>query len=263
MDSVVEVDLFGWFFDGDLGVEVAVDGGAVVGVGFGFLDVLFAGTDVEVDAGAGVAPGRFDAWLTGDLADPARSRVWQSPGPIIRPSETWRSADAIGVRETSFGARTPTVTNEAVYFVDGFDVVAVDRVARTTELFRLTPGADDGPVSPGAPTVVDGRIHVAYSGSKDSIWTSNLVVVDLESGRILWQWGQTSDRALLPVAVTDEVVALVANTEVLVVDRDTGGERWSHTLVGDLSPNEVLAADGALIVRDSRLRAFDLATGTE
>ncbi|MCP5028407.1 MAG: Hsp70 family protein [Actinomycetia bacterium] len=246
------------------------------------------------DAGVGVAPGRFDTWLTGDLADPARSRDWQSPGPITRPSEVWRSADAIGgtavavdgvlyasfedqtvraidlasgneiwVRETSFGARTPTVTDEAVYFVDGFDVVAVDRATGTTELFRLAPGADDDPVSPEAPTVVDGRIYVAYSGSEDSIWTNNLVVVDLDSGRILWQWGTTSDRALLPVVVTDEVVALVANTEVLVVDRDTGGERWSHTLVGDLSPNEVLAADGALIVRDSRLRAFDLATGTE
>ena len=250
--------------------------------------------DTTNDPEIGVAPGRFDTWVTGDLADPARTRDWQSPGPTTTPSEVWRSADAIGggpvavdgvlyasfenqtlraidlasgdenwSRETSFGTRTPTVTDDAVYFVDGFDVVAVDRATGTRELFRLAPVADVDPVSPEAATVVDGRLYVLYLGLDDSIWTNNLVVVDLDSGEILWQWGQTSGRGALPVVVTDEVVAIVADTEVLVVDRDTGIERWSHTLVDDHSTNQVLAADGALLLRDTRLRALDLATGTE
>jgi len=173
------------------------------------------------------------------------------------------SGDENWSRETGFGPRTPTVTDDAVYFVEGFDVVAVDRATGTRELFRLTPGADDDPVSPEAPTVVDGRLYVVYSGLDDSIWTNNLVVVDLDSGEILWQWGHTSGRAVLPLVVTDEVVAIVEDSEVLVLDRDTGIERWSHSLVDDLSPNQVLATDGAIVVRDTRLRAFDLATGTE
>lgn len=250
--------------------------------------------DTTNDPAIAVAPGRFDTWVTGDLADPARTRDWKSPGPTTTPSEVWRSADAIGgapvavdgvlyasfenqtlraidlasgdenwSRETSFGTRTPTVTDDAVFFVDGFDVVAVDLATGTKELFRLTPGADDKPVSPEAATVVDGRLYVVYAGLNDSIWTNNLVVVDLNSGEILWRWGDTSGRAALPLVVTDDVVAIVSNTEVLVVDRDTGIERWSHSLVDDHSTNQVLAADGALLVRDTRLRALDLATGTE
>lgn len=252
--------------------------------------------DVEttIEEPTAQAPGRSDTWITGDLADPARTRAWQSPGPTATPSEVWRSADSIGEgpvvvdgvlyasfqdqtiravdlatgdeiwsRETSFGARTPTITEDAVFFVDGFDVVAVDRETGMDELYRLAPVADIEPTSPSAPTVVDGRLYVVYSGLDDDGWVNKVVVVDLETGATLWRWGSTSGRALLPLVITDDAVAVVEEIEVLVVDRDTGVERWSHTLVEGSSPNEVLATGDTLILRDTRLRAFDLATGTE
>jgi outer membrane protein assembly factor BamB len=43
----------------------------------------------------------------------------------------------------------------------------------------------------------------------------------------------------------------------------TGVQRWNHTLTGDISPNIALITDGALILRDSRLRALDLSDGTQ
>jgi hypothetical protein len=167
-------------------------------------------------------------------------------------------------RETGFGARTPTVTGDALYFADSFDLVAVDRTTGANELLRLVPPSDlEKSSSPQPPTIVAGSGYLMYSSLEEGVWTNRLVVVDLDTGMIKWQWASTSGRAPLPVMVTDDIVVVVAQLDVVVFERDTGVERWSHTLTGDLGPNIALIADDALIVRDTRLRALELTDGSQ
>ncbi len=260
-------------------------------------EALSADTDPAIDATVviGPAPGRTDGWVAGSGADPLRTRNWRSAGPKTEPAEAWRIDDPIGghpvvasgvlyaafadqtiraidvntggeiwSRETGFGGRTPTVTDEAVFYVDGFDVVATDRTSGTEELLRISPPTGvEVRVSPESPTVVDGFAYIMYSGLDDKTWTGNLVAVDLDSGEIKWTWSAVSERSPLPVMIADGLIATVAGAEIKVLDKDTGQEQWAHTLSGELTPNMALIAEGAVIVRDGRLRALDLTDGSQ
>jgi len=240
-------------------------------------------------------PGRFDEWVTGAAADPLRSRNWASAGPTSTPTVVWRIDDPVGgapvvsdgilyasfqdatlraidfatgseiwLRETSFGNRTPTVTENAVFFVDGLDVVAVDRATGTDELLRIVPPAGlDVPASPDAPTVVGGVAYVVYQRLDSGVWASELLAIDLESGLVKWRWNTQAGRGMLPVMVTDDAVVVVSEFVLSAFELETGAERWTVTLDGAISPNNALIADGALIVRGDRLRALELSDGSQ
>ncbi|MCP4961819.1 MAG: Hsp70 family protein [Actinomycetia bacterium] len=259
----------------------------------GVTDTIAPTSEVDV-VEEPVAPGRSDSWVTGAHADPGRTDNWRSPGPTTLPSVIWRSSDLVGgdpvavdgvmyasfqdetvravdlatgediwVRETSFGSRTPAISEDGLFYVDAFDVVAVDRATGTEELYRLTPPSEAIEISPQAPTVVDGRLYVVYSGFDDGTWTNDLFAIDLDSGEVLWHWPNTAEQSALPVIVDAGAVTVVVDGGVFVLESATGAERWSAELTGDISPNEALAVDGVLVLRDSRLRAFDLANGEQ
>lgn len=241
------------------------------------------------------AAGTTAGWLTGARATPTRTNDWGAPGPVERPVIAWRTSDEVlgapvavdGVlyaafadqtlraidvrtgqvrwsRETGAGGDTPTVTEDAVWYVDRFDLVAVDRATGTDELARIPPPDDLATSSfPDAPTVVGGVAYVEYSSLADDVWTNTLVAVDLEAGRPTWRWASTSGRAMHPVIVAGDTVVVVEEHDVLALDARLGIERWSTTLTGDLSPNISLVADDALVVFDGRLRVFELRDGAQ
>ncbi|MCB0989427.1 MAG: Hsp70 family protein, partial [Acidimicrobiales bacterium] len=244
---------------------------------------------------ATVAPGRTDDWVAGVLADPARTNGFAQSGPVAQPAVLWRSSDSvptgvvvdqgvlyasfqdqtvravdlttgddIWVRETSFGGRTPTLSQDAVFYVDGFDIVGVDRDTGSQELYRLVLDPDsDTAASPESPTIFQGTLYATYLYLEGDTWTNTVVAVDLDSGETVWTWSQDAQRSLLPVMVTPDAVVLVAEFKVTVLDRLSGSERWTLDLPGDISPNQAMVVDGDLITRDTRMRRYDLQTGDQ
>jgi len=243
------------------------------------------------------APRRFDGWVSGALADPLRSRDWGSAGPTEAPMSLWRTEETLAAgsapvvadgvvyatfadstlraldlltgellwsRETRFGRGTPTVSEDAVFFLDRGRVVAVDRETGSIELVRVERPTDvDASLGAGDPTVVDGVVYVTYQRqiiSNLDDWAIHLVATDLNTGRVRWQWSGGADDAALPVMITEDAAVLVAGTWAISLDSSTGTEQWRALHEGT---NNALITDGALVLNDSRLRSFDLDDGSE
>ena len=252
-----------------------------------------AAEDTVPDAEATTTvPGRYDQWVAGEGANPARTKHWDSMGPQGKPDIGWRipveidgdpvahdgilyasfadqtvraldirTGAEIWSREISFGGRTPTVTGDAVYFVDGKNIVATDKETGTEELLVITP-PDEFTTSPQAPLIVDGVAYLTYLRLTDGVWTNTVVAHDLATRMSRWRWAAESSRALLPLMVGADAIVVADGEQLLVLDLVLGFERWKTAWEEERSPNAAMIVDDAVVVRDTRLRVFELADGT-
>jgi outer membrane protein assembly factor BamB len=139
------------------------------------------------------------------------------------------TADASPARDRSDEASGGglAVADGRLFVTLGFgDLVALDP-APGGEIWRQRLGA----VATGAPTALNGRVHVA--GRDGTGWT-----VDAATGRILWSVASTPDLLGVmggagPAATAQTVVFPFISGELIAADPQSGAVQWTAYLLGE------------------------------
>jgi len=151
--------------------------------------------------------------------------------------------------------RTFVAEGDRVYAALGLEapLTALDAATgRTVRTYQGTEGTEEVIFSDGALLVVTSS-PVPEQGGDDAAQRrgaafpnhKTIAAIEAISGEVLWKWTEPAGSNLMPLtlAAKDGKVFFQAGTEVICLDRKTGGEQWHCPVVEPIRPQREEAAN--------------------